>query len=919
MEEKDDLIKGYILSFSQEKRMRNNIKENTFLNHYKTNQKNNYPIKFNKSNKNNRLQNLNINVKIDFNERLNLKESIKHNKFLLKRQKMEDPIKIKKEKNQINKFLPILNDEKQIFVNNSLSKKKKFLIRTQQNFGDSKKMKNMKKLANKSYFSVDKIRLKKKNLKRNIKQDMDTIKQKGKQYIRTVNTNVNMKTYINKENKNERYSPCRIPKKRGFSSRSVNSNFPKKKITLKNKTKIHSNKSSSDLIDSYGVLKSDLMNMNKNDNNINNINNNDIDNIIIPIGNKICDYLITKYDCNEQSIVNNATSIKNNENDDNIIQSPQKSQIQTNFYVYHFFKSNSLYFFVPNSKYDQLKDKLNNNFFRKDNNDKNIVNQINNNNNSQNEIKNYEIIENFYLPQAFRPRMNKWTNMPECILDTCKNGGFSLIKNFDNCNLIWKLVHPNKMKIMIRNLHQNQKYNHYISTFHLGRKDNLYKHFKYYKRLFPDMYNYAPATYILPMDGPDFENEFRKNKKALWIVKPVNLSRGRGIHLLKGENEYKTLYKKSTQLSMPQYLISKYIDKPHLLNNKKYDLRIYVLVASFTPLRIYLYNNGLVRFATEDYTKEDLDNVFIHLTNYSINKNNVKYKSNNNIKEQQCEIYPREETEGTEAEAGIEGDIDNLEEGEGNVDDNTPDDDSNKWSLIEYRNYFKKLGKGNIMEMIWSQIEAIVIKTVISVSKEFYKNIFQSKINNTFELYGFDILIDHNFRAWLMEVNVNPSLHCTSPLDLSIKTDLISDIFNVVGILPYNHNDNKSIFNYSMINKKKEEINTIRNKSFEKKNVNKLNKTTEREEFMNKMTIKSNILKNFDSEKMEKKLPEYDDEYYKKIIEIFNEEKSRSHSTDFSLLFPLKNNIKLYGNILIKDNAVNDYNIVLWQHILTHN
>ena len=194
----------------------------------------------------------------------------------------------------------------------------------------------------------------------------------------TVNTNINMKTYINKENKNERYSPCRIPKKRGFSSRSVNSNFTKKKITLKNKTKIHSNKSSSDLIDSYGVLKSDLMN--KNYNNINDINNNYIDKIIIPIGNKICDYLITKYDCNEQSIVNNVTSINNNENDGNIIKSPQKPQIQTNFYVYHFYNSNSLYFFVPNSKYDQLKDKVNNNFFVKDNNDKNIVNQINNNN-----------------------------------------------------------------------------------------------------------------------------------------------------------------------------------------------------------------------------------------------------------------------------------------------------------------------------------------------------------------------------------------------------------------------------------------------------------------------------------------------------------------------------------------------------------
>ena len=77
-------------------------------------------------------------------------------------------------------------------------------------------------------------------------------------------------------------------------------------------------------------------------------------------------------------------------------------------------------------------------------------------------------------------------------------------------------------------------------------------------------------------------------------------------------------------------------------------------------------------------------------------------------------------------------------------------------------------------------------------------------------------------------------------------------------------------------------------------------------------------MRNFDGSHLEKKLPEYDDEYYKKIIELYSEEKSRAHCTEFNLLFPLKNNIKTYGNILIKDNAVNDYNIVLWQHILTH-
>ena len=693
----------------------------------------------------------------------------------------------------------------------------------------------MKKM-NKSHFSVDKIKIKKNSIQRNTNKDLEIIKGIEPKYINTVNTKTNLKTSLNKGDSKEKHPPIMSSniKKRGYSSHSI-SMGKKKKYKIKNKGTIYSHKSSYNIINSIDKLKNDLIN-----------NNNEIPKSDLINKNKIYDYLITKYhnnqiinnnkinnniiiENNENIIENNDNIIENNvniiennnniiENNDNIIENniienndnvniiPQKQQLQvTTFYVYHFFKSNNLYFFIPNSKYEQIKNKLmDNNFKNEITNKSKIINNIHRVNlNNEKTIKNYEIIEDFYLPQAFRPRMNKWPNMPECITDTCKNGGFALIRNFDNCNLIWKLIQPNKMKMLIRNIHNNQKYNHFISTFHLGRKDNLYKHFKYYKRLFPEMYNYAPATFILPTDGPDFEIEYKKNKKALCIVKPVNLSRGRGIHLLKGESEFKNLYKKSTQLNVPQYLISRYIDKPHLLNNKKYDLRLYILVASFTPLRIYLYNNGLVRFATEDYQRGDLDNVYIHLTNYSINKNNLKYKLNNNLKKQQCEIFSREENE-TEAEGGLEGDLYNLEEGEENEDDNIADDnDSNKWSLIEYRNHFKKIGQHNIMDMIWNQIESIVIKTIISVSKEYYKNIFPNKINNSFELYGFDILIDEKYRAWIMEVNVNPSLHCTSPLDLSIKTDLISDIFNVVGILPYNHNGNKSVYNYLMINKKK--------------------------------------------------------------------------------------------------------------------
>jgi tubulin polyglutamylase TTLL4 len=55
-----------------------------------------------------------------------------------------------------------------------------------------------------------------------------------------------------------------------------------------------------------------------------------------------------------------------------------------------------------------------------------------------------------------------------------------------------------------------------------------------------------------------------------------------------------------------------------------------------------------------------------------------------------------------------------------------------------------------------------------------------------FELYGFDVIIDEDFRPWLLEVNVLPSYSSSSNLDKVIKTSLLSDVFNTIGIVPYN-------------------------------------------------------------------------------------------------------------------------------------
>ena len=71
------------------------------------------------------------------------------------------------------------------------------------------------------------------------------------------------------------------------------------------------------------------------------------------------------------------------------------------------------------------------------------------------------------------------------------------------------------------------------------------------------------------------------------------------------------------------YVAQKYIDNPYLIDGLKFDFRVYCLIYGVDPLRMYLYREGIVRFATVKYTgakKRNLDNLYMHLTNYAINK-----------------------------------------------------------------------------------------------------------------------------------------------------------------------------------------------------------------------------------------------------------------------------------------------------------
>lgn len=50
------------------------------------------------------------------------------------------------------------------------------------------------------------------------------------------------------------------------------------------------------------------------------------------------------------------------------------------------------------------------------------------------------------------------------------------------------------------------------------------------------------------------------------------------------------------------------------------------------------------------------------------------------------------------------------------------------------------------------------------------------------ELFGFDILIDENYKPWVLEVNLSPSLDCEALLDVKIKANMLADLFTLTGV-----------------------------------------------------------------------------------------------------------------------------------------
>lgn len=137
----------------------------------------------------------------------------------------------------------------------------------------------------------------------------------------------------------------------------------------------------------------------------------------------------------------------------------------------------------------------------------------------------------------------------------------------------------------------------------------------------------------------------------LWIVKPGGLSRGRKIKLFDNyvdickyaELPY-ALAPSGLQLfdsTLPQvqfqtatrktWVCQKYIENPLLLMGRKFDIRVWVVVTSWNPLKVYYYKGCYARFGAVDYDAQRKDNLFAHLTNNSVTSKQIKIGEDKNF------------------------------------------------------------------------------------------------------------------------------------------------------------------------------------------------------------------------------------------------------------------------------------------------
>ena len=225
--------------------------------------------------------------------------------------------------------------------------------------------------------------------------------------------------------------------------------------------------------------------------------------------------------------------------------------------------------------------------------------------------------------------------------------------------------------------------------------------------------------------------------KNMWLLKRDNLNRGRKIKVFSNLDD---ILKEINTLTEQKYsnnlLIQKYIEEPLLYHKRKFDIRIWVLftfVNCENKYEVYVFKEGHLKACSDEY-KIDSDDLFIHLTNYSVQKYNKNFSKTEIGNEISFNDFQKELNEK------------NQKEGKTN-------------NIIDFR------------KNIFPEIIKIIALSANSVKGK----INLSNRANCFELFGYDFILDINYRPFLLEINTNPGYEESSPLIKMLVPRMIDD------------------------------------------------------------------------------------------------------------------------------------------------
>eukprot|EP01063_Lacrimia_lanifica_P009299 TRINITY_DN16295_c1_g1_i1.p1 TRINITY_DN16295_c1_g1~~TRINITY_DN16295_c1_g1_i1.p1 ORF type:complete len:864 (+),score=351.28 TRINITY_DN16295_c1_g1_i1:106-2697(+) len=236
-------------------------------------------------------------------------------------------------------------------------------------------------------------------------------------------------------------------------------------------------------------------------------------------------------------------------------------------------------------------------------------------------------------------------------------------------------------------------------------------------------YEITPATYILVPHGSDERREFLAcPRPVIWIAKSSHGSKG--LHVKIARDKREIMKHVDGQEKQYRWVVQEYLASPFLIHGRKFDIRTWVLL---TPDRsVWVYRRGVCRTSSYQYSGASLGNLddhLTHLTNHHIQEQGQKFS----LFEEGNEMWFHQFDEYLK-------------------------------SLPEPKNYYRDI-EPQLNDLTRKMFEAGASSIHTSPDP------LQS-----FQLFGFDFLVDSDMRCWLLEVNGSPAIA------EYLKVDMVGDM-----------------------------------------------------------------------------------------------------------------------------------------------